>query len=365
MKKVGVITFSNTTHNYGQILQCYAMQQVIKSIECAPFLIQYNNSSRCSYKCLTPIGRFLKFISACSYYFHKMSSGKGFPLQPAKKEPDRHFEDFIKNHILTVYYDDVNCLYMNPPIGDAFICGSDQIWGTGTSLYYLDFIKDKKTKKIAYAPSFGGAKLNILDLLKIRILIKDFRHISVRENDGVEICKKCGRDDAIVVPDPTLILPVAEYKSIASSNLVPQHDYAFVYMLKNKTDFNIYDFEKEAVARGLKVIYVTANGLEDDYPKLYPTIEEWLGLIENASFVVTNSFHCSVFSLLFNKIFKIYPLTGSFSQMNLRFDRILKYYGIKQCDSVFDMKMDYSIINEKINNDADKYQQMLRSWIFE
>lgn len=363
MKKIGVITFSDTTHNYGQILQCFAMQQTLKRLGFNPFLIRFNTATKSSYKNLCLKSKFIKFISSLSYYIHKLSSKEQISLTPKIKEPDRHFEQFIKKYINTTYYKTVNEIYSNPPIADAIICGSDQIWGTSSPLYYLDFIKDKRTKKIAYAPSFGGAKLNILDFLKIRLLIKDFKHISVREEDGINVCKRCGRNDAIVVPDPTLILPINEYKKIISKKLVPQNDYVFVYMLKNKTNFDIFNFEKEANQKGFQVIYVTANGLEDNHSKIYPTIEEWLGLIENASYVVTNSFHCSVFSILFNKNFKINRLIGQCEKMNMRFDNLIKHYNLNFSTSVFDTRINYSKINQTIMEDSEKYAKMLYSWL--
>lgn len=366
MKKVGVITFSDTTHNYGQILQCFAMQQILKRIGCEPYLVQYDKNTRCSYRYLTLRSKIVKFLGSVSYLYKKKNdTGKKVCLQPESNEPGRRFDEFIKKNIRVLYFKTINDLYKNPPDAEAFICGSDQIWGAGTPLFYLDFIRKKETKKIAYAPSFGGVKFNVLDLLKLKLLLKDFAHIGVREYDGVDICYKCGRRDAIVVPDPTLILPVDEYKRIASNKLVPDSKYVFVYMLKNTTDFNIYEFEKDAKRRGLKVIYVTANGLTDDFPKLYPSIEEWLGLIENASYVVTNSFHCAVFSILYNKIFKVCLLKGSFSKMNVRFNNLFEHYNINMTDSVYDMKINNNVINNIIKKDIDQYTLMLHSWIYE
>lgn len=362
MKRVGVITFSRTTHNYGQILQCYAMQQILKNIDCNPFLIQYNHNTKASYKYLTVKSKILKFLGAISYHIKKTLSQQ-IVLDPTQQEPDRHFKDFVEKHINSIYYKTVDDLYLNPPIADAMICGSDQIWGTGIPLFYLDFVKDKHTKKIAYAPSFGGAKFNLIDIIKLRLMIKDFSHISVREEDGVRICRKGGRSDVIVVPDPTLLLPMSEYKKISSTKLVPSKKYIFVYMLKNDTDFNFDALIDEAKVRDLSIVYVTANGLMDNYPKVYPSIEEWLGLIENATYVVTNSFHGSVFSILFNKNFKTYPLVGTFSRMNKRIETLLKHYGIQQCESIFDIKIDYFNINEKLKNDSENCQKILYSWI--
>lgn len=364
MKRVGVITFSRTTHNYGQILQCYAMQQTLKKNGCSSFLIQYNHNTKGSYKYLTVKSKVLKILGAISYYMKK-SLSQEVVLDPTQQEPDRHFKDFIKEHISTIYYKTIDDLYLNPPVADAIICGSDQIWGTGTPLFYLDFIKDKRTKKIAYAPSFGGGKFNIIDIVKLRLMLKDFDHISVREEDGIKICKKGGRSDVSVVPDPTLLLSMNEYKKISSARLVPSKKYIFVYMLKNDTDFNLDTLMNEAKKRDLSIVYVTANGLTDNYPKVYPSIEEWLGLIENATYVVTNSFHGSVFSILFNKNFKVYPLIGVFSQMNLRIETLLKNYNIQQCESVFDVNIDYSDINKKLKDDSEIYQRMLYSWIID
>lgn len=362
MKKVGVITFSGTSHNYGQILQCYAMQLVLKQLGFQPFLITFRNT-RISFKVLSFSQKIIKILGAVSYFIKKHTHATlSISLSP-QNEVDRGFNNFISKHITTQHYGCLDLLYTNPPQADAYICGSDQIWGTMTPLYYLDFVS-KGGKKIAYAPSYGGGKLNLIDKFKLRWLIKDFSHISVREEDGVKICSECGRPDAIVVPDPTLIVDKESYRAIASNNKVPNKPYILVYMLKNTTDFDMEELKKETKKKNLEIVYITANGLEDEYEKIYPNIDEWLGLMNNATYVVTNSFHCTVFSIIFNKPFRVFYLIGEFAKMNLRISQLLLHYHLKHTETYnFDSQINYEQTNRILAEDRKKIQSMIKDWI--
>ena len=93
-------------------------------------------------------------------------------------------------------------------------------------------------------------------------------------------------------------------------------------MLKNECDFDIqkvYDFAAE---RKFQIVYVTGNGVLDRKEKFFATIPEWLYLIDNAEYVVTNSYHCSVFSALFSKQFGVVKLKGKFTGMNTRMESL-------------------------------------------
>jgi hypothetical protein len=101
-------------------------------------------------------------------------------------------------------------------------------------------------------------------------------------------------------------------------------------MLANTCDFSMKAVNAWAKTKNLSVIYVTANGRYDSYRKLYATIPEWLYLIDNAECVITNSFHCALFSLLFQKQLGVIPLKGKFAEMNSRFDALFEILGVEK-----------------------------------
>ena len=116
------------------------------------------------------------------------------------------------------------------------------------------------------------------------------------------------------------------YRELYKENPVnkPQGKYLVLYAVNNDSKFDIqavYDFAK---SKNLEVVYITGNGTIDKYPKFFATIPEWLYLIDNAEYVITNSFHCCVFSILFHKQFAALALNGKNAGMNSRLDSLFK-----------------------------------------
>ena len=126
-----------------------------------------------------------------------------------------------------------------------------------------------------------------------------------------------------------------------------EEPYILLYMLNNQFEFDvnkIYDFAKK---KKLKVVYVTGNGVSDKRKKTFATIPEWLYLVDNATYVITNSFHCGVFSTIFNKQYGIIPLSGKDKEMNLRFESLFSLYGI---DSRFILLNDFNVLEKKYDS---------------
>ncbi len=128
-----------------------------------------------------------------------------------------------------------------------------------------------------------------------------------------------------------MLLSADEYKKIASKKLAPKKPYILLYLLGNDTDFSIRKMNQFAKSKKFDVVYVPANEAQkiNFHKKTYPTVEEWLGLYENASSVVTNSFHGTVFSLIFNKPFLSVHQKGKFETQNVRVDSMLEDFGLK------------------------------------
>ena len=336
--KIGILTYNGTQDNYGQVLQCYALQKYLRELGHEPFLIRYNHLVdikptpliRKIFNIFHPRKIYGWIISLCS----KNKSGGD------NKTIDRKFDEFRKQYITSSedFYPSYNSLKNNPPQADIYIVGSDQVWNFFSDTerrkrrlhaYFLDFGLEN-VKRMSYAASWGRTEISDNDKNEIIPLLKRFSYVSVREESGLELCAKCGRNDAELVCAPTLLLSADDYRSLYLQivNIKPSTKYVLLYMLKNECDFNIktvYDFARK---KNLEVIYITGNlAVADGYHIYYATIPEWLYFIDNAEYIITNSFHCGVFSTIFHKQFGIVPLTGSFKGMNARIDSLFKLRG--------------------------------------
>ena len=335
--KIGILTFWWSNDNYGQLLQCYALQKYLRDMGHEAFLIRYKKSS--DVKKSSSLFRIFKIFNPIKLTRFLTNKKRKSLLLAEQRKNDRHFDNFREKYIVQseVYYSSYTELCENPPEADVYIAGSDQIWNfTGISVkesknalhaMFLDF---GNAKKFSYAASWVMTSLPQEYIEGISPLLSKFDYISVREKKGIQLCASCGRNDAEVVADPTLLLDAEIYRRLYKEN--PHRTVAtpfiLLYMLNNEYDFDIqtvYDF---AARKNLELVYVTGNGMLDKRTKFYAMIPEWLYLIDNSEYIVTNSFHCSVFSLLFGKRFGVVPLTGSCNGMNTRFETLFSDYGI-------------------------------------
>ena len=331
--KIGVITFSNTKDNYGQILQIFALQQYLKKLGHEPFLIRYKDSEipdSTGFK-IKNLSRYIKkFPTYVKWFFNRKTERRHLQqyLLTANLEK-RDFEGFIKSHIDISSEYDSRSIHTNPPKADAYICGSDQIWG-GEDAYYLSFAPDS-VLKIAYAPSLGGlTQFSTDEKENIKKLIHRLDKIGMREESGVDVCKNLGRSDVVKVVDPTLLLNIEDYKEISTQSTLATKPYALIYLLGNPVDISIEEIFNDCRRRHLEPIYVASQGRSDKMPKIDPTIGEWLGLIENADLVITNSFHCTVFALQYERPFISIPLSNGFERMNTRIVELLDECGLNK-----------------------------------
>ena len=346
--KIGVITFSSSKENYGQLLQCFAMQRFLQNIGHDAYLIRYLP------KPVEParfrISRIFRYIVNFSAYFSFFISlirekrNKKYVNENANEL--RHFDWFLRDELKTTEVLSENELMENPPIADAYICGSDQVWG-GDFVYYLSFAPDR-AKKIAYAPSFGGLTYFSPDYeMKVKELLRRFDFIGVREQGGVSVCHRLGFPKAVKVVDPTLLLTVGDYDKIRINTTV-NGKYIFVYLLGNPMACKVSDVFEFAKQKNLDVIYVASQGQNDAFEKVYPQIGEWIDYLAKADFVVTNSFHCSVFSLIYKKKFATIPLVGGFERMNGRIDELLDVVRMKNAryrgsfEQIYNFEFDFS-----------------------
>lgn len=189
---------------------------------------------------------------------------------------------------------------------DVYVVGSDQIWNpafypSGDIAFLLDV---PRSKRIALCPSFGVSSLSNEDVNIVKEGLLGFPRLSVREDSGAALIKSLTSQIATVLVDPTIAVPVDRWKTIVCNDVTPKEKYIFVYGLGEKTAE-----EKEAIrmVKELtgteKVIYLSDRSCEGEVDA---GPEEFLSLIASAEYVVTNSFHGAVFSILFQTPFVVF-----------------------------------------------------------
>lgn len=335
--KIGVITYSDSKDNYGQILQAYALQNHLKALGHDPFLIRYDalppvtgTGDRGPGKMLRYLSRFPHYVRL--YFLRKRKRKARMAYYAMADFTARDFDGFRSRHIVSTGIYSPEELRKSPPQADAYICGSDQVWFVGNDdAYFLSFVPEGKMK-VAYAPSFGGV-IQLSDTVRNRLikLIGGIDALGLRESSGVELCHNLGFDGAVKVPDPTLLLENHQLEKLIEG--APQlrengRKYALVYLIGHTTSMPFRRVQKYVESKNLEMVYVATQGRADLPYTANPTPEQWLSLIRGAELVITNSFHCIVFSLLFHKNFVALPMGGGDSRNNDRLVDILGECGL-------------------------------------
>lgn len=310
MAKIGVVTFSNTIDNYGQVLQYLAIQEYLKTRGHEVSLLRIDNHIGFIRRVVRKIKQLRNKKSVkkvkTTYDLWAESSERNEKLHP------RFFEDFRQRYF--------NITYLKLPkyknIFDALVVGSDQIWSGLSSWGYLNFARYGEVK-FTIAPSIGKVIPDENRITTLKSWLADYSFITCREQSAVDMCKKAGREDAQLVLDPTFLISPEIYLKYASKSK-PGKEYIFVYLLGADIQPNVSDIYKFAEEEGLEVKYVASQGREDEYPKEWATISEWLTLLSNAKYVFTNSFHGMALSCIFQKKFLVFPIVGEMQGMNER-----------------------------------------------
>ncbi len=363
--RIGILTYWWSQENYGQVLQAYALLHFLRSMGHDAFLIRYRPATHR----ISPI-YWLKYIilyllrPAHRQRHRTWRRINRIEREEARLHP-RHFNDFRRNYLPATSHEyNARRLASNPPQADAYICGSDQIWANFDPIFFLQF-GGKGVRRIAYAPSFGGHHcLTTRERHKVTAALRDFCFISSRERSGIEVLHELGFSEATIQPDPTLLLSADIFHKLAIP-VTPVKRYLLLYLLGNETAVNVNEIYNFAEINNLEVRYVASQGRTDKFPKLYPTIEEWLGLIDGAAFVLTNSFHGTIFCLHFNRPFLTFPVKGALSSMNNRIYDLLERYNLRQriyqgtLDRLFD-PIDFSVFHAQRNKEENAVKETFK-----
>ena len=341
--KIGILTF-HWANNYGAVIQAYALLSKLKELGHDAYIID----RRMIYK-----GVFRKLYHKFSYehYFswrHFWKDTKSF-LQPKSNKYTSHNELLAK--------------FPNEKF-DAVIVGSDQVWRwklIGLN-YFLDFITDSSTKRYSYAASFGLDEWHGTeeDRKAISELLKKFNRISVREESGVKICKETFGVDVELVLDPTLLHTRDFYeKTLLKDHPAKENNKIISYILGNNNKQQAVEIANLAKKMGLCHNELFWTGINNpsligksEFHATHVSPTEWINEIRNARYIITNSFHATVFSILFQKQFVVLAHEGGGRN---RLETLFNNLGIKgrfvssveEAKDLLDKKIDYTPVVER------------------
>jgi len=307
--RIGILTY-HYAYNYGAVLQAYALKTYLESCGHTVEVLNYNTSQLFRKK-RSLKSRFLSFAWNCIRFF----------IGGRKK--NKTFATFRKDFLLVSSKEMKNAEELKTFIKtnkfDAFVVGSDQVWNPvingRDSNYYLSFAISEL--KISYAASFGMSSLDKADLASVRENLERFNAISVRESTACDILKSAGvSKEASVVLDPVFLLNKSDWSGIASERLIPEK-YVLCYVMPgdSKIEANISSYANKLRDRyGYKVIYLGRKEYyrfkNDGKDMIGASPADFISLIKYADVVLTNSFHGTAFSIIFNKQFLSFKNSG-------------------------------------------------------
>lgn len=306
MKKIGIMTI-NDNNNYGNRLQNYAVQEILKKIGVDPYTIenypQYNSKKHFL------VNRILN-----------INFSRNYSKNHARSELFKNFNKKIQ------YYNGIYCPFKKYKDLEYIICGSDQVWNPfwgkndATLLKYID-----AEKRIAFAASFGESKIPEESKNEYAKELKKFRYLSVREDDGAKIVKELIDRDATILLDPTMMLSVTEWQKI-EKRPIALHDsqkYILAYFLSTPSPRAVNLIKK--LSKDYKIIEIN----NEDYGfSVNVGPQEFLFLFDNSELILTDSFHGCVFSILYDKPFLVYDRMLQSENMNSRIITLLKKMGM-------------------------------------
>lgn len=349
MKKIGILTWYNHG-NYGSAMQAYALKTYLNKLgyktEIIPYIPLWERNLH-NQKFTKRLKKFLKRIygffnvviqnykyTDFTYIFRKKY------LKISNQCTEEDIAQYVKKY-------------------STIICGSDQIWNP-TYIDYtflLNFVSDH-INKISYAASLGVENFPEEYKHKYMELLQQFNAISVREESGLKILVDLGIKSRVHI-DPALLLGVDSYRKISHSlKKYINKKFLFCYFLKTDNEYKT-TIKEYATSKGLDIIGISFNS--DDYQWMtsvsYAGPREWLWLIDNAEIVMTNSYHATIFSIIFHTPFYSFIRfsNSDYYSQNSRIEQLNQYFDIEK--NIIDT--DTILPNTYFTNSFKKYDECI------
>ena len=362
--KIGIIT-QPLRLNYGGLLQNYALQTVLKRM--GHHVVTLDRP----FKLTTPaiieyVKRLIrKFIlRRNTKIFIEKNFNNKFPIL------SQNTSFFIHKYINRIEIDNLNTLN-NKDFG-ALVVGSDQVWrpiyNKNIRTSFLDFARNWSVKRLAYAASFGTSEWEFSksEEKDCRELAQLFDTITVREYSGISLCEEKLGVNAQFVLDPTMLLTKEDYNKLIDDTVTELcKGNLFCYILdenKQKSDF-IHDV---SLKLNLKPFTIGIENYNEETVKSQPKVEQWLRSFRDSDFIITDSFHACVFSILYNKPFYV---IGNEGRGLSRFKSLLKTFALEnrlitENQDITDVNLnniDYNEVNLKLDEMRKKSNSVINN----
>lgn len=329
--RVAILTQPLRT-NYGGILQNYALQQCLKEMGHEVCTLDESGTRPLSLgKFVKRAGKILLGRIPASYLFYEKHYRRDYDIFAQATR------DFVKAHIDLYPYQKIG-KDLAPELFDAYVVGSDQVWRPGYNhigRMFLDFTEGWEVRRIAYAASFGVDSWEYTpeETKRCAALASRFDAVSVREASGIPLCEHYLGVPATQVLDPTMLLTKEHYTSLIDRvKTVPSEGQLFVHVLDPAPSKQKF-IGRLAVEYGVKPFRCNQEEEEGrlEIPiekRIQPPVEQWLRSFLEAEYVITDSFHATVFAILFNKPFLVWANPGRGAT---RIRSLLDGFGLEDC----------------------------------
>lgn len=326
--QIGLLTLPLNV-NYGGILQAYALKKVLEMQGHSVILLDF----------LASVPRRLpiktRYLVYAKRFFEKCFLGRKLLVCQDKYDRDSYLNTvseinkFVFSYIQSVDYEQKN---IKQRINlDAIVVGSDQVWRPAYAVpiekYFLNFFKPNLAIRIAYAASFGTDEWEFTpeQTERCSALVQKFNLVTVREDSAIDLCREYLRVEAIQVLDPTMLLDKEDYVHIIQQQKV----------LRSKGNLFSYMLDDDERKQSLVLQIAQQKGLNpfSIIPKdgkadgVFPSVPVWLRSFLDAEFIVTDSFHGCVFSIIFNKPF---VAVGNAQRGQARFDSLFRLFHLQE-----------------------------------
>lgn len=339
--KVGILTF-HRAHNYGAVLQCYALQEVLKSMGHDVYVIDYHQPF------IEELYSVVNVKIVRKLWCHPRTLLKYLKTGISRFQRKKNFNKFISSYL---HIDkDYRCAIQ--PNLDVYVIGSDQLWsmhclgGDKDEVYLGIFEHSRRAAIIGYAISTNRQSLEILQNEGLNEYLKNFADLSMREQFASDFIYQKNDYKTSVCVDPTILADTDVWNNLVDSKWECRK-YVLLYLLLKPNDIDkqqkLYESVQSLVMKiGCEVI---------DLSNVDYSVIDFVSLFKYAQYVVTTSFHGTVFSILFNKPFYSIKLSDGHDGrvVNLLQSLGLSERGIGLDDRVEDKVVDYTFANKKIN----------------
>lgn len=358
MKKMALITL-HSVKNYGSILQTYATQKYFEKLGYKVTVIDFRRPWE------TPLGYWI-------YLNDKSIKGilRNIMYFPSKIIQYFRFNDFLKKRInlSRKLYRNSEDFINAPVIADVYCTGSDQVWNSGWNEgiipeYFLEFVKNSRNrKKISFAASFGSSVISKCELNKLKSYLEDYDLITVREKKSEVMLKTALGLEALEILDPTLQMEPQFWEDLCKKERYLTKKYILLIQLNRNHEFDhiAIDFAKRKnhmlVRLCLRVDQIFLPG----HSVVIPKVEDYIRLIRDAEYVLTDSFHAISFCLNLNKQFYcFYPLKYSERLKSILQLMELEKQIIKKSGDYIESPINYNHINRVLSEKRKEAKQII------